>query len=174
MCFSKSVAGAIEADCIDVAFLDQLTSAQQETMWLATIQLNGKQTPFKLDTGAEVTAISSDTHQHLGRPVLTPPDKTLYGPSRQALQVVGMSKGAFTHKGRQSQQQVYVVKDLKRNLLGLPAITTLNLAARIDVTTTKRDFPKEFPKVFKGLGNLGEEFTIQLKPNATPHALFTT
>ena len=163
MCFAKSVAGTV--DSMDTAFLDHLTSAQQETVWLTSIQLNGKQTPFKLDTGAEVTAISTDTHQHLGKPILDPTDKTLYGPSRQPLQVVGKFKGAFIHKGRQSQQQVYVVKGLKRNLLGLPAITSLNLA--------KRDVRREFPNVFKGLGNLGEEFTIRLKPDATPHALFT-
>ena len=135
MCFAKSVAGTVETDSMDTAFLDHLTSAQQETVWLTSIQLNGKQTPFKLDTGAEVTAISTDTHQHLGKPILDPTDKTLYGPSRQPLQVVGKFKGAFSHKGRQSQQQVYVVKGLKRNLLGLPAITSLNLAKRMDTAT---------------------------------------
>ena len=52
----------------------------------------------------------------------------------------------------------------------------LNLAARLDTTTqeekTDSEIRKQFPNVFKGLGNLGEEFTIKLKPDATPHALF--
>ena len=61
---------------------------------------------------------------------------------------------------------------LKNNIFGLPTITTLNLAAQIE-TTTQEEIPKLFPKVFQGLGNLGEEFTITLKPNATPHALYT-
>ena len=35
------------------------------------------------------------------------------------------------------------------------------------------DVYKKFPNVFKGLGNLGEEFTIKLKPNAIPQTIFT-
>ena len=71
---------------------------------------------------------------------------------------------------------MYVVTGLKTNLLGLPAITALNLAARIETTAHEdidKDIRKQFPMVFKGLGNLGEEFITKLKPEATPHALFT-
>ena len=68
---------------------------------------------------------------------------------------------------------MFVVKGLKTNLLGLPAITALNLAARVDSANCAADIHQRFPKVFGGLGNLGEEFEIKLKPNVTPHALFT-
>jgi len=61
-----------------------------------------------------------------------------------------------------------VVKGPKTNLLGLPAITALNLAARVDSVNCAADFHQRFPKVFEGLGNLEEEFEIKLKPNATP------
>ena len=92
--------------------------------------------------------------------------------------MVGRFKGTFAHKGKQSQQPVYVVSGLKTNLLGLPAITALNLAARIDTTAQDEtdkdeDVRKQFPKVFKGLGNLGEEYSIRLKEDATPYSLFT-
>ena len=145
MCFSKTTADAVEAaaESMDTAFLDTLMPTKPDTVWFAHIQLNSKQTPFKLDTGAEVTAISGATHQHLGKPKLSHPDKLLYGPSRQPLKVIGKFKGTFTHKGRQSHQQVYVVTGLKTNLLGLPAITALNLAARID-TTAHEDIDKKF------------------------------
>ena len=66
-----------------------------------------------------------------------------------------------------------MVDELKTNLLGLPAITALHLAARIEETHTETDITMHFPKVFKGLGNLGEEFVIKLKPDAKPYALFT-
>ena len=88
VCRSKTVAGAMLAEAMDVAFLDNVSPGKQETIWLATIQLNGKQITFKLDTGAEVTAISDATHQRLGKPTLDPTDKLLYGPSRQPLQVL--------------------------------------------------------------------------------------
>ena len=170
VCRLKTVAGAMSAEAMDVAFLDNVSPGKQETIWLATIQLNGKQIPFKLDTGAEVTAISDATHQRLGKPTLDPTDKLLYGSSRP-LQVLGKFEGALIHKGIQAQQPVYVVKKLRRNLLGLPAITTLTLVARMDAT--EHNLQSEFPKVFRGLGNHGQEFTIQLKPDAIPYALHT-
>ena len=74
---------------------------------------------------------------------------------------------------------MFVVKDLKSNLLGLPAITALKLAARLDGTsssTTPLTTPtihNQFPKLFQGLGNLGEEYEIKLKPDAKAFALFT-
>ena len=68
---------------------------------------------------------------------------------------------------------MFVVKGLKTNLLGLPAITALNLAARVDPANCAANIHQRFPKVFGGLGNLGEEFEIKLKLNAMLHALFT-
>ena len=60
------------------------------------------------------------------------------------------------------------------NLLGLPAITALKLAARVNAISDYRTMILEnFPKVFQGLGNLGEPYEISLKPNAVSHALFT-
>ena len=76
---------------------------------------------------------------------------------------------------------MFVVDGLKTNLLGLPAITALGLAIRVDTTDTdspaptletKMDIMKQFPTVFQGLGNLGEDYEIRLKPEAVPHSLY--
>ena len=76
---------------------------------------------------------------------------------------------------RTALQIVYVVDGLKTNLLGLPTITALNLATRIDALTgvSEQDILKQFPLLFKGLGNFGEEYHIQLKPEAKPFAIYT-
>ena len=79
-----------------------------------------------------------------------------------------------------------MVKGLQVNLLGLPAIRALHLAARLDDVDTVGDEPPlteppltepyihtKFPKLFQGLGNLGDPFEIKLKPGATPFSLFT-
>ena len=118
---------------------------------------------FKLDTGAEVTAISEKTYQELGEPELHTPEKALFGPSRQPLKVEGQFRGTLTHNHRSSIQPVFVVKGLKTNLLGLPAITALHLATRNDSaeTGTEGNIHAKFPKLFKGLGSLGEEFHKQ-------------
>ena len=51
--------------------------------------MDGKELPFKLDTGAEVTAVSKETWQILGKPALQPPNKHLLGPAQQPLAVLG-------------------------------------------------------------------------------------
>ena len=121
-----------------------------------------------------MTAISTEAYKRLRKPQLTTPEKILYGPSRQPLKTTGQFSGNISHKGKATSQRVFVVDGLKTNLLGLPAITALGLAIRTDtVETGSTDFRKRFPSVFQGLGNLGEEFEIHLKPGATPHSLFT-
>ena len=99
------------------------------------MELNGKPTLFKLDTGAEVTAISPDMYQSLHTVELSKPEKILLEPSRQSLKVIGQFQGNFVYKTRQTSQSVFVVDGLKNNLLGLLTITALNLADRVDTLT---------------------------------------
>ena len=127
---------------------------------------------FKLDTGAEVTAVSEKTYQQLKNQHLTPPQKVLYGPSRTPLKVLGQFEAQLCHQKASVRQQVFVVQGLKSDLLGLPAITALNLAVQVDATTRDTELKEKFPAVFHVLGNLGEAYEIKLKPDAKPRALF--
>ena len=62
-CFSKTVAAAGATDELssDTAFLGSM-GANTQSPWTAEILLNQVKVSFKLDTGAEVTAISDDTY----------------------------------------------------------------------------------------------------------------
>ena len=72
------------------------------------------------------------------------------------------------------RQLTFVVDGLKTNLLGLPAITALSFAVRVDTTTdAETAIELQYPTVFHGLGNLGEVFVICLKSGAVPCSLFT-
>ena len=174
MCFAKTVSTVSESGSnLETAFLDS-ASSDQETAWFADVQMGEQETlKFKLDTGAEVTAISHYAYQQLLKPPpLSTPEKVLYGPSRQPLHVLGQCQSDLTYKERSCKQQVFVVDGLKNNLLGLPAITSLNLAVRVDETSlATTDIRERFPRLFEGLGNLGEEYEIKLKPNAVPYSL---
>ena len=175
-CFAKTIAplktgkpnNAPNApSSLETAFLDSTTS-EQEIGWFANIQIGDQETlTFKLDTGAEVTAISDSCYYSLSHPpMLKNPQKVLYGPSRHPLQVVGQCHSNLSFKGRVCKQQVFVV-------------TSLHLAQRLDATSCLEtslnagDISKRFPNLFTGLGNLGEEYSIQLKPDATPYSLYT-
>ena len=73
--------------------------------------------------------------------------------------------------GKETLQSVYV----KRNLLGLPAIKALNLAVRVETVTntTTSSVVDKLPSIFQGLGNFGEKYSIKLKAEAKPFAIFT-
>ena len=167
-CLTKQKqAAAIESE-IDAVFLGQVES-QQKPLWLATLNLNGHSLQFKLDTSAEVTAISEDAYKTLQNPQTSSSTKVLYGPSQQPLHCIGQFPGKFSHKGTAATQPVFVIRGLKSNLLGLPAITALRLAIQLDTTETTEDYLKQFPSLFEGLGNLVQPFEIHLKDGATPH-----
>ena len=102
-----------------------------------------------------------------------PSTKILYRPSRQPLHCIGQFAGKFSHKGKAATQPVFVVKGLKSNFLGLPAITALRLVTHLDMTEAAEDYQMQFPSLFEGLGNLGEPFMIHLKEGAVPHCIYT-
>jgi len=68
-----------------------------------------------------------------------------------------------------------VVKKLKHNLLGLPAIKELQvLMLSIDqVITDYSQIISKYASLFTGLGTLSGDFHIQLHPDAKPFAIFT-
>ena len=170
---STSTTSELTSHPSDVAFLDQVTPGTNENAWFTDTDVCGQGTTFKIDTGTEVTAISHETHKHLGQPTLNISDRKLFGPSTQPLKVIGSFEGNISHKAKSSQQTIYVIQGLTTNLLGLPAITALQLISRLQTIHTKADIIQQFPNVFKGLGNLGEEFEIKLQPDAQPFALTT-
>ena len=174
MCYQRTISAVLEEP--DTAFLDTISDSEQKG-WTSVLTINGKQIPFKLDTGAEVTAISMKTWKEIGEPALQLSYKHLFGPAQQQLVVKGHFNCQFSHKDKEAQQQVFVVDNLKTNLIGLPAIIALNLVARTDTIQTKptesSTWQERFPKVFQGLGTLAGEYEILLCPDAQPHAIFT-
>ena len=74
-------------------FLGAVTSGSL-TQWKETIEINNKQAQFKLDTGAEVTAISEATYKRIGKPYLDKVSKSLpYGGKLWRVQTLAKSQG---------------------------------------------------------------------------------
>ena len=150
-------------------YLDTI-AAHSPTTWMVTLKILGKEITFKVDTGAAVSAVSKECHEFLGKPTLQKPSKSLQGPDSQSLNVIG----TISHKGKSCKQHIFVVDNLRVNLLGLPGIVALNLVARIDSITDYTVMVEEkFPSLFRGLSTLGDPYTIQLKTDAKPKAIYT-
>ena len=83
------------------------------------MSLNGRSMVFKLDTGADVTVISSaDLREFRNTIELQPPDRQLCGPSSVVLPVAGCFSGTLQYKDRITEETSYVVKQLQTPLLG--------------------------------------------------------
>ena len=118
--------------------------------------------------------ISEEAHRTLGHPKLKEPSRVLYGPARQPLEVLGQFAGRLTHGDRVHSENIFVVRDLHNNLLGLTAITALHLIHRVNITQGGPvEIMGRFRNVFTGLGTFGGDYTIRLKEDVRPFALYT-
>ena len=175
-CLSKTVAELQPDESnLDSAFLDTLTQNSPET-WSVKLKLANQALEFKIDTGAEVTAISDVAFRAFKALKLDRPKKMLYGPARTLLKVIGQFEGELFYRGKTTKQNVYVVNGLRTNLLGLPAILALKLVAKLEETveSSLHTIVEKYPTLFQGLGSMGDPYDIQLQPEAQPYALFTS
>ena len=156
MCFTKSVSTiSEEADSLETAYLNNLEEQNStQSSWTCHIELNGKLTLFKIDTGAEVSAVNEQTFNSMTPSApLNTPSKVLHGPSRQPLDTLGSVTVLLAHKDTSTTQEVFVIPKLTHNLLGLPAITALELVTKVDaIDNGKSIIHKKFPMLFSGLG----------------------
>ena len=146
--------------------------SQQQTQWVTVIKVNNVDVTFKIDTGAEISAINEIGFNKLQDVQLKKPTRSLYSPAMSPLTVLGQFTANLTFKHVTCKQKVFVVKGLKHNLLGLPAITSLNLISRMNsIQFSAEEVKKLYPHLFQGFGSLGEEYEIQLKEETKPFSL---
>ena len=160
VCLSKTVAmiseDLAETEPIETSYLNAMTSNQgAATSWKITVKVNGKETLFVIDTGAEVSAISKKVCEAIGQPRLCNPNKVLCGPGSM---VLGCCAVNLSYKQHKVSQKVYVVHKLANNLPGLPAIIALNVLTQVNVVQSM-DHPiaDRFPELFHGLGTMKDE-----------------
>ncbi|KAI4905796.1 hypothetical protein NFI96_024894, partial [Prochilodus magdalenae] len=101
--------------------------------------------------------------------------KVLQGPGQTPITVRGKFTASIRTDNKSTTQEVYVVPELKCNLLGRPAIQALGLVARVDtVALDSRERVKEqLPKLFKGLGKMEGDYKIELRADAKPFSIST-
>ena len=96
----------------DTKFLDMFTQNNPET-WRVKLKLFGQMLEFKIDTGAEVTAISAMAFRTLTGLKLEIPKRSLYGPARIPLRMIGQVEGELSYKGKTAKQKVYMLNGLR-------------------------------------------------------------
>ena len=146
----------------DASYLTAVTDGQSGTSWSAMVAVDGTELSFKLDTGAEVTVISEDALKSLDGRELQSSSKRLCGPDNRPLAVLGELSATLTYCDRSCVHPVYVVRELQKNLLGLPAIQALNLLTPVAAIETS--VPNQYPGLFTGLGTFPGSYKVQPVP----------
>ena len=169
----RTAVGEIEEE--DDAFLGAIADTDSSEPWTVTLFLNERQLLFKIDTGADVTAIPETTYIKSRDGPLHKTTRVLKGPSEQKLHVKGYIEATLTRNLVRINEKIYVVSGLQNVLVGRPAIQALNLVARLETVNNdpKQQMIQKFPELFTGLGTMQGEYQIKLKADATPFVLTT-
>ena len=173
MCRTRGAVRSVTSASEKEAFMGAVQDSEHTDPWMITLSVNGKPVEFKIDTGADVSVIPHSVFKNLPTTNLKPAQKVLSGPSHKLLPVKGQFVATLKNHDKEVEEEVFVVRRLRRALLGRPAIESLGLIRRLNAVQTKTDLVRDFPKLFQGLGKLEEDYKIQLKEDAKPHALTT-
>ena len=173
---SKSVANVVtpslESDEEGKGFyLNTVVSKSQSISWNCKVLVDWKQVTFNLDTGAEVTILAENILTQLILKKLRQLSKSLCGPDQRRLSVLGELLPSLLYKEKSCDQLVYVVKGLRENLLGLPAIQALEILSHVHTVT--QGITDQYPALFTGLGTFKVSYAIKMKADAQPYSLFT-
>ena len=171
VCWSKSVSGEENADGAtkgsrdDHWFLGALSSdSQQDDKWKVQLKVSGKPVVFKIDMGADITAMSKMTFDSLPyQPKLHPSSIALFSPGGK-LQCAGQFTTAVTHCNKKYEVDIFVISgEHAINLLGRQAACEMDLVARLEEVDVE---------LFGDIGLLKcEPVRIQLDRNAEPYVI---
>ena len=99
-----------------------------------------------------VTVIPVKSYSEVRDGPLTLPDKTLSGPTQYSLKVQGQFLATLQRGDKTTKQNVYVVQQLNRALLGLPAIEALQVVSFIEPVQASEVFTLS-PKLLQVWGS---------------------
>ena len=180
VCRSKKVNEVLTDDDMEEPFLGEVidaVEANQSNSWKADIAINDKIIKFKIDSGADVSVLPYDVYNKLKKQTeleLEPTNKVLLGPCNYKLNCIGKFKAKLSTNHKSVDNEVFVVKGLQRPLLSRQVSQSLNLINKIDAINKKdyrTDIVEQYPKLFKGLGEIEGEYEIKLNENSKPFAL---
>lgn len=158
--------------------------------WTVTLNINGVNVVFKVDTGADATVLSKKSFEEMKclKRIRNTTVK-LMGPGKNILKTLGKITLPTIYNKKKENLKMYVV-DTTDNLLGRPALVKLgvlnwqnevgqmnNSVNEVMQEISNNDFRQkivsEYKKVFEGLGQI-TDFEYDLKINKNSDAYTTT
>lgn len=167
-----------ESESSDV-FIDSVNSQKEnKSQIFSEIEVGpkNKKISFKADTGSQVNILPLYFFQEIGVSAALIPSKTKFTAyDGSSLKVLGTIKlhCSCTKTSHADQVEFFVVDTKSPPLFGLQSCIDfglLKITFAVDCSTelTKNSVMQEIPQVFKGIGSVAGECSIQLKPDAIP------
>ncbi|KAK3101540.1 hypothetical protein FSP39_004320 [Pinctada imbricata] len=150
--------------------------------WPMTLQVNGTDVNFQLDTGAKCNVLNTTTYRKLGISApLAMPNTRLKSYTGHRIDFEGTIRLPVSHKGVEHYEIFYIVNLDAPNVVGAETCKKLNLVQRIhaiksDTCSTEPVLQSlsdiypdsDYSDLFQGLGCLPGKYSIKLDPNVTP------
>ena len=169
LCRAMSIREVTDEESSNFLGVIQAVDIVNSLDWTTTIDVGGRETLFKIDTGADVTVFPDEMYtEAMGKK--QPPDRSLLGAGKVPLSVTAMVSTRLVKNNKSALETLYLVEGLEKPLLGKPAIKKLAVVQQC-YNITVEDAQDKWPKYFKGLGELDGQYHITLKSNANPFAL---
>lgn len=147
--------------------------------WYVECSVSGLENPFNflLDTGADCVCIPKDLIPENHKLSILKSCTRLKGPDDQLLKVSGVFETKLIFKKREFADKVYIVEGLSTPILGRSAMVGLDIfqpplletfcVMKNEKIDTLEKIIKEFPRLFRDIGEFKGEVNIRLKPEVT-------
>jgi len=166
-----AVAQHDSSDSSDDLFIDMVRCGTYKTPdWKVKILINGQETSFKIDTGAQCNVLSMQKYNQLSSRPLQKSHAKLVAFGGQRLNTCGKVTIDCQHKGKFCPVIFEVIDHDVPNILGLTTCVELNLVQRLDsINTQSNDILDSYSDVFEGLGCITDAlYNIKIDKNAKP------
>lgn len=154
--------------------LGEVSTVPKDMPWTITAKINDESVTFKVDTGADVTAIPTAIYDERTMGPVKKTFQRLYGPGRTPIHTPGEIEASISWNDASSRQRVFLVDGLQNPLLGRPAIRALGVLPHlheVQSDTTVCGIEAQFPELFNTLGQMKAVYKIKLALDAKPYAL---
>ncbi|UYV65228.1 K02A2.6-like [Cordylochernes scorpioides] len=175
VCYNKTVGQVTQGD--DYHFVGNIyENGQNSNDWKVHVKVDKIKMLFKMDTGSDVNIIPQEIYfKNFAHKKLCKPDIQLLGPRQVKLHVMGKITALIEKDGGSIPGEIFVVLQLMQPLLSGKPSESLNLIKRLQSIEKRNSLNpfEEYPKLFPGLGTLQGSYTIKLKDESQPHAIYT-
>ena len=150
--------------------VDSIDESNNNDSWIVPLLVQNVMIPMKLDTGSDVNILPLDDFNSLqNRPNLRQTQVKLTAYNGEYIPVKGQAVLALKHRGHTQRALFVICPGQVQPILGRKICDDMGLVKRVlDVEQKEEHIMDEYQELFKGLGCVPGEISIQLRPDAEP------